>query len=261
MKKMIAEQRYLVCGYGFPADYVVNFLFSNGVFPTNIALMTHSSDARNVGLISAANLRGVAVSQVAAKSDEAYQFASKFCPDLIVSMHYRELIPARILRLAKIGSFNLHPSLLPDYRGANSIPWSLINGEKEIGFTYHYMNDRFDEGNIIYQDKFPVLRCDTAFSLFHKSMLLSLKKFSDVIDLVLSGYRGIKQPSGGSYYSRELPFGGEIDTKWTDDQILRFIKAMYFPPFDGAFVNHAGQKYFINTLEEFFRIKTLTLRK
>lgn len=253
-KKIISEYRYLICGYGFPADYVVNFLFSMGVKPSGLALLTHSDDARNVGLISAASLRGVVISQALAKSDEAFSFVEKFQPDVIISMHYRELIPGRVLGLAKIGAFNLHPSILPHYRGANSIPWALINGEKEIGFTYHYMNDKFDEGNIIYQESFSICESDTAFSLFHRSIILALSRLSDVINLVIDGCVGVKQPSGGSYYSRALPYGGEIDKSWDSNRVSMFIKAMYFPPFEGAYVCYGTNKLFVNTMEEFYRI-------
>lgn len=253
-KRLISECRYLICGYGFPADYVVNFLFSMGVKPSNLALLTHSNDARNVGLTSASSLRGVVISQAVAKSDEAFSFAEKFQPDIIISMHYRELIPGRILGLAKIGAFNLHPSILPHYRGANSIPWALINGEKEIGFTYHYMNDKFDEGNILHQESFSVCDSDTAFSLFHRSMLLALSRLSDVINLVIDGCVGVKQPSGGSYYSRALPYGGEIDRSWDSGRVSMFIKAMYFPPFEGAYVHSGTERLFVNNMEDYYRI-------
>lgn len=247
--------KYLIAGYGFPAEYVISTLFSKGVSPSNIALLTHEEDARNVGLLSIASLRGVVICQSKAKSHEAFLFAQKFQPDLIISMHYRELIPVRILSLSKNGGINLHPSLLPDYKGANSIPWALVNGESEIGFTYHYMNQEFDKGNIIYQERFDVGDADTSFSLFNKSMLLALGKLDHVINLVLDGYPGILQEPGGRYYSRSLPYEGVMDLGWDEKRASCFIRAMYFPPFGGAEIEVQGRRVPINTVDEFLALK------
>ena len=77
------------------------------------------------------------------------------------------LIPEKILSISNLGGVNLHPSLLPKYRGAFSCPWAIINGEKTTGITYHYMNKKFDDGNIILQKSVKITKEETAFSLYN----------------------------------------------------------------------------------------------
>jgi len=72
-----------------------------------------------------------------------------FNPDIIISMYYSYIIPGDILTK---NSFNLHPSLLPKYRGCSSLTWAMINGDKEAGFTYHFMNEKIDDGKIILRE-------------------------------------------------------------------------------------------------------------
>ena len=61
------------------------------------------------------------------------------------------MIIKEILNIPKYGGINLHPSLLPKYRGTFSCPWAIINNEKKTGITYHFMNEKFDDGKIVLQ--------------------------------------------------------------------------------------------------------------
>lgn len=71
--------------------------------------------------------------------------------DIFVVAAYGKLIPKSVFSLPKFGTVNLHPSLLPKYRGAAPIPWALINGEKETGLTIQMINERLDAGDIVLQ--------------------------------------------------------------------------------------------------------------
>ena len=83
----------------------------------------------------------------------------KFCkklknlqPDLFIIVAFKKL-PENIWKIPKLGTFNLHASLLPMYRGAAPINWAIINGEKETGLTTFFINNKIDYGNIILQKK------------------------------------------------------------------------------------------------------------
>lgn len=76
-----------------------------------------------------------------------------FMPDVICSISYRYIIKRHIIDSCKGKIFNLHPSLLPKYRGCSSLTWSMINGEKNVGYTYHYIDAGTDTGDIIIQDR------------------------------------------------------------------------------------------------------------
>ena len=79
-----------------------------------------------------------------------------FKPDIICSVYYRNQIPPEVINACEKKIFNLHPSLLPKYRGCSSLTWAMIKGDKQAGFSFHYIDDKFDNGNIIIQKKLPI---------------------------------------------------------------------------------------------------------
>ena len=89
------------------------------------------------------------------------------------------MLPEAVWDMPSIGTFNLHASLLPKYRGAAPINWAIINGEKETGITTFFLQHEIDTGNILFQQKEPILPEDTAGSLYerlmHKGAQLVLK--------------------------------------------------------------------------------------
>lgn len=79
-----------------------------------------------------------------------------FVPDVICSIYYRYIIGNDVIETVDGRIFNLHPALLPKYRGCSSLTWAMINGEKECGYTYHYINKTCDIGDIIFQNKITI---------------------------------------------------------------------------------------------------------
>ena len=157
-----------------------------------------------------------------------------FTPDLIVSIYYRYIIKPSVLQSCRYKAINLHPSLLPRYRGCSSLTWALINNEAEVGFSYHYIDDGIDTGNILLQRALPIYDWDTQGSLYYRVMFEALKLLTDVIRLVYSGDLGTPQLPNGDYYPRGCPFNGQIQAEWSDEKVKRFIRAMTFPPYPPA---------------------------
>ena len=153
-----------------------------------------------------------------------------FMPDLIISVSYKYKIPADVLNCSKFKPFNLHPSLLPQYKGCSSVTWAMVNNEEYTGFSYHYMNNKFDDGNIIFQKKIKIKNFDLQNTIYYRVMFDSLNYLEDVIKLVKSGYKGKKQIGNSSYYRRGAPYNGKIEKKWSKEKKTRFIKAMINPP-------------------------------
>tara|TARA_A100001515_G_scaffold123851_1_gene107876 strand:- start:3152 stop:3775 length:624 start_codon:yes stop_codon:yes gene_type:complete len=117
---------------------------------------------------------------------------------------------------------NFHPGLLPNYKGSLSTVHSLINGEQEVGGTWHYMTDKIDCGNILYQFKILIQDNDTAFSLNHKifnESLNYLKVVLEAIDLKVLG----KEHRGGNFYYNKFPDISNLDINLQE-------KIKYFPP-------------------------------
>jgi len=160
-----------------------------------------------------------------------------FVPDIICSVYYRDIIDEEIIMLVKGKIFNVHPSLLPKYRGCSSLTWAIINGEHETGFTYHYITKDVDRGRIIIQKKIKISDWETQITLYHKVMFEASKYFIDAFNKVLDCKEGIPQKKGGSYYKRGCPFGGQINTSWETEKIKRFIRAMVYPPLPYASIN------------------------
>ena len=156
----------------------------------------------------------------------------KFKPDVLLSFHFRKKIPNSIINIPKYGSINAHPSLLPKYAGCFSSVWALFNNEKKTGITFHYMKKKYDAGNILLQDIINIKKSDTAFSLFHKLVKLSLK------NLFLAFYLIIYEKNKGqsqdmnkrTYYPRKLPNNGILNKLWSKSKKDLFYRAMHFPP-------------------------------
>ena len=82
------------------------------------------------------------------------------------------MLPKAVWQMPKFGTFNLHASLLPQYRGAAPINWAIINGETETGVTTFFIDDKIDTGEIILQEKIKIAKDDTAGTLHDKLMAL-----------------------------------------------------------------------------------------
>jgi methionyl-tRNA formyltransferase len=102
------------------------------------------------------------------------------------------ILPKEIFEIPKYGSFNLHGSYLPAYRGAAPIQWALINGETETGLTTFKLAEKVDTGNIYLQEKLPIFPDDN-FEILHDRMSeLGAKMVLDTVNLIESGNYELK---------------------------------------------------------------------
>ena len=90
-------------------------------------------------------------------TDNAIQKIKRLQPDLIILVAYGQILSGKILKIPTLGCLNIHPSLLPKYKGPAPINWTLIKGEEETGITYLFMNEKIDAGDIILQKKITIL--------------------------------------------------------------------------------------------------------
>ena len=102
------------------------------------------------------------------KETEFIEKLKEMNPDAIVVIAFGQILPKAILDMPKYGCINVHASLLPKYRGAAPIQWSVIDGEKETGVTTMYMNEGLDTGDIIDKVVVPIDKKETGGSLFDK---------------------------------------------------------------------------------------------
>jgi methionyl-tRNA formyltransferase len=106
--------------------------------------------------------------------------------DVQVVVAFR-MLPEVVWNMPRLGTFNLHASLLPQYRGAAPINWAIINGEKETGATTFFLTHEIDTGKIILQEKISISETDDAGSVHDKLMLMGAKMVRKTIDLLILG--------------------------------------------------------------------------
>jgi methionyl-tRNA formyltransferase len=113
-------------------------------------------------------------------------------PDLFVVVAFR-ILPKEVFEIPKFGSFNLHGSFLPKYRGAAPIQWALINGETETGLTTFKLAEKVDTGNIYLQQKLDIYPEDNFETLHDRMSELGAKLVLDTVNLIESGNYELKQ--------------------------------------------------------------------
>lgn len=101
--------------------------------------------------------------------------------DVFVVVAFR-MMPKILFEMPRLGTFNLHASLLPDYRGAAPINYAVINGEKITGATTFFINEKIDEGNILLQEKIDVLADESAGSLHDRLMVMGAELVVETLD-------------------------------------------------------------------------------
>lgn len=120
-----------------------------------------------------------------------------WAPDLIISTNFSHYIADRARRAARVGTWNLHKSLLPHYRGMAPSFYALLHGEKKVGVTLHKVAKGFDTGDILCQIEFAICDDDSVKSLNRKASDLGGKMIAEYLEKVdLSDVRGIPQPQG-----------------------------------------------------------------
>ena len=117
--------------------------------------------------------------------DNLYNTLKSINADLFIVVAYK-FIPEKIYRLPKKGAINLHASLLPKYRGASPIQYSLLNGDDKTGLTTFYLNNAIDKGNIISQLELPINDRITFNDLYKELSILGKTILKDTINKIIS---------------------------------------------------------------------------
>jgi len=163
-------------------------------------------------------------------------------PDLIVTVSYGQIIPQNILKIPKKGSLNLHPSLLPKYRGPSPIQTALLNGDKTTGLTIIQMNEKMDAGSIITQKETKINPDDT----FQSLEIRLAEEIADLIMDILPRYfknkiqLQVQDESQVSYTKILTRDDGKINLEQDPKKIERKVRAFY--PWPGAWTKINGQR-------------------
>ena len=164
-------------------------------------------------------------------------------PDLFVVVAFR-ILPELLINIPKLGTINLHSSLLPNYRGAAPINWVIINGEKETGVTTFFINKNIDEGDIIDSLKVKIHEGYSAGILHDKLMNIGaellLKTVNNIFKNNFSRHKQMISDKDkiAPKIDKELC---KINLNQTSKEIIRLIKGL--SPYPGAKLNFDNKNY------------------
>ena len=146
--------------------------------------------------------------------------------DLFALASYGKILPPSVLDMPKLGALNVHPSLLPKYRGATPIQTALLNGDSETAVTVMLMDAGMDTGEIVLQERTPI-REDERYGELHDRLAdLGARALKHAVDYAMSGYIPHEPQRGKASVTR--PFGKDdmlIDWNWPAQRIVNTVRA------------------------------------
>lgn len=217
------NKKILLIAQSSSSIQLIREFFSLGYIPCQIVVITEDSEY-NSSFINFVDYYGIKRC-FALKNDfnEVLLNCLKDKFDLVISFSNPFIISE--IALSKSVFLNFHPGWLPKYRGSLSTVYSLINNEKFVGGSWHYLDREVDKGPIIKRFKIPINQTDTAFSLNHKIYSLGIWHLNEVLNKVEMGFKGIMQSDKkGVFYINKFPSLENI----SDKDFLR--KLTFFPP-------------------------------
>jgi len=174
---------------------------------------------------------------------EEYEYIKKIDPDLAIVVAYGQIIPKEFLNLTKKGFINIHASLLPKWRGAAPIQRSIMNLDKEVGFSIMKIAEELDTGPVCNSYKIDLKDNLNASDIADKLSLIASEKILDNIDDILEGKANFidQDHSKATYAPKIQKAEGEIN--WNDDAKINIGKINGLYPVPGAFFIYKGERY------------------
>jgi methionyl-tRNA formyltransferase len=244
----LKNNRLVVCAYHNVGYHCIEELLRQGA---EIALIfTHEdSPTEEIWFASVRELaekNGIPYLTSDINAPENVERVRGIAPDFLFSFYYRNMITAEVLAIPTRGALNLHGSYLPRYRGRVPVNWAVINGETETGATLHYMVEKPDAGDIVDQEKVPILFEDTAHDVFGKVTDAAVLVLGRAWPLLRDG-KAKRIPmdlAAGNYCGGRKPADGRIDWSQSALQIYNLIRGVTHP-YPGAFAGLGGKQVII----------------
>jgi methionyl-tRNA formyltransferase len=205
-----------------------------------VGVVAHPDDpedgVRYESVFTSAGALGVPVLRLAGKRPELADFVRRCAPDLIWITDYRYLLPEAILALAPLGAVNLHPSLLPKYRGRAPVNWGILHGETRFGLTAHFVDAGMDTGDIIAQREYTLAQAEDIADALEKLYPLYEELAGEVLGYFLAGSvpRRAQAHADASAFPRRTPADGQIEWARPAREVWNLVRAVA-APYPGAF--------------------------
>ena len=177
------------------------------------------------------------------KKKEFVEAITRAKPDFLIVVAYGRILPITILQLPKLGTINLHASLLPKYRGPAPIQWAIINGETVTGVTTMLMDEGLDTGDILLAVEEKISPVDTSATLHDRLAELGANLLVDTLNHYSKGQiRPVQQDLNQASQAPLLKKSdGHIAWDAPAEKISAFIRGM--TPWPGAFTFHQGKRF------------------
>ena len=177
------------------------------------------------------------------KNEEFLDALRALHDDLQIVVAFR-MLPEVVWAMPPLGTFNLHGSLLPQYRGAAPINWAIINGEQETGVTTFFLQQEIDTGDLILQKRTPITDGDNAGTIHDRLMSIGAAAVVETVDCIIAGTAPkTPQPQGVTLKSAPKIFKETCRVDWTQSchQIFNFVRGL--SPYPAAWsVLHTDDK-------------------
>lgn len=162
------------------------------------------------------------------RDGEAAKIIRLLAPDVIVVVAYGKIIPKEIIDIPPKGCINVHGSLLPKYRGAAPIQWTILNGDREAGVTTMFLSERMDAGDIISKRSVAVGEYETSGELFERLKKLGAELLLETLRDIENGTATrTKQDESEATYVRQLSKkDSPIDWTHSSEQIINKIRGL-----------------------------------
>ncbi len=213
--------------------------------PLKLFLQDIFNPSKELTLIKQMNLPQLRVKS--ANSEEFKRFLISNNVDLVIIGTWRERLRKDIFTVPTIGTVNVHPSLLPKYRGPNPYMQVILHGEKESGVTLHLVDENYDTGAILNQVKVKINTDDTSKELRQRTVTAARGL---VAEFIMSLNDNITMPIAqserlASYFPNISGDEKMLDfTVQTSDEIFRTVKALH--PFLPCYITHRGKFFIVN---------------
>ncbi|MES2618654.1 MAG: methionyl-tRNA formyltransferase [Bacteroidota bacterium] len=175
------------------------------------------------------------------KADEFYNELKSYDANLQIVIAFR-MLPEKIWNMSPMGTFNLHASYLPNYRGAAPINWAIINGEKATGVTTFFLKHEIDTGSIILQEKVNIEAKDNAGTLHDKLMERGAGLVITSLNKILEGNLVLTEQLAGDFKHAPKLFTEHCAINWehTAEQVNNLIRGL--SPYPASFTTINGKK-------------------
>ncbi len=203
----------------------------------------HEDGVRYLSVHDAAVAHGWPVLRATGKDPALLPFLETVLPDLLWATDYRYLLPPDVLALPPLGAVNLHPSLLPRYRGRAPINWAILEGEQTLGLTAHFVDEGLDTGDVIVQRSFELGPDEDVGNALEKLYPLYVEVTREVLDAFRAGDvpRRRQDHALATVFAARHPDDGLI--RWSEpaDRLRNLVRAVAHP-YPGAFTSVEGRR-------------------